>query len=232
MANLQGPRKKDPPVNVTKRAQRQDDLAPIHEGKGRSAGGYTVGNVTDPARFDKTPANRVRGEHATRHAGHTAGQGDGARKPVADRTDPASIGYPANVVNQMMLNHLQQIGQTPGPQPRTSLQQMPPDLGLAAGGLHEPGAMGQGAGGQPGAGPGGPGGASGNPIAPFLAQVLNPRAAATSPQGAVPTLPGAPQGFDLYHMMQLLHLFRSLYGSLPVGGSSAGLPTGVPGPGY
>lgn len=239
MPNLQGPEKKQPPINMTKRSQRQDDLAPIHEGSGRSAGGYTVGNMTDPARFDNHSQNM--GQKVTKHGGHQTGKGDGTRtslKPKQASQDTPNQGetpgYPANVVNQMMLQHLQAIGQTPGPQQGTSLMQTPEGLGQPGAGLHMPGPGGPGQqggqpGGQPGAGPGGPQ-AGGNPLEAFLGQVLNPRAAATSPQGAVPTLPGAPQGFDLYHMMQLLHLYQSLYHSMPVGGQS--LPSGVPGPGY
>src|SRR5438105_11289022 len=104
MPNLQGREKPQPPVNLTKRQQRQDDLAPIHEGKGRSTSSYSIGSITDPSRFDKnTSANK--GVSPTKHTGHQSGKGDGSRNPVADSTqrlgssaDPSGTpqGYPAN----------------------------------------------------------------------------------------------------------------------------------------
>lgn len=140
-----------------------------------------------------------------------------------------------DVIGNLVRDHLQSRGQTPGPQLNDTENQslsflrdqgMLPGVGggAMAGGMHEPTQLGAGKQLPEGLAAGG-----GNPLAPFLMQMLNPRMSPGSPQGAVPTLQGAPQGFSLYNMLRLLSMFKQLYGGLPVGGQS--LPAGVGGAG-
>ncbi len=214
-----------PPERVPRTAKRPTD---------RSA---NAPRLDTPDQFYANPdharAQAIRGAGGQPQAG--GGAGHGQRSANA---------RPVDIIDAIIRAHLISIGQQPGFPAKNALD--PSQVSLAqlqegavpGGGLHEPGAM-AGAGGM-GGGMGGPGrvapqlaAAGQNPLAPFLAQVLNPRASPASGMGAVPTLPGAPQGFSLYNMLRLIQMFKMLYGDLPTPTQGAvGLPQGIPGPGY
>ena len=150
-----------------------------------------------------------------------------------------------NLIDQIIKSHLASVGQQAGVQPKAEadidpsagqLSQLQDTGGIPAGGMHMPGGIGMPGAGAQGRAAGGQAQlatAGQNPLSPFLAQVLNPRMSTAGGQGAVPTLPGAPQGFSLYNLIRLLSMFKQLYSSLPTSTQgSYGLPTGIPGAGY
>src|SRR5205807_5304909 len=130
MPPLQKPGKKQPPVNLTKRRQQ----TPAENQPYRQD--YSIGETTDPSRFEGT-AKQNRGVSPYKHSGHAPGQGDGTRTAMAPSGPDQDL--PSNVVNQIVLQHLQAIGQAAGPQPHTALEQTPSDLGLPPGGQQMPG---------------------------------------------------------------------------------------------
>jgi hypothetical protein len=234
MPSFQKPKSKrnEPPVNSPRRSAGRS--LPSDQPFGRD---FSIGETTDPSSF-QGPAQQNRGISPLKSAGHVPGQGDGTRQPMTPSPSPGSPPtsggpsptLPSNVVNQIVLQHLQAIGQAPGPQPGSSAGPQLAGQGLPQGGLGGGDQSGMGPG-QAGPGGMGAGGAAGqNPLAPELGQILNPRQNPVSGPGGIPTLPGAPQGFDLWHMLQNQRLFEALYRSLPIGGQS--LPAGQPGSGY
>lgn len=243
MASLQGPRNtaNKPASNVGTLIESiaghnppsEESLRPLRSGKTKLPEKAKQGAGASKKRnAQPRTAQHARGEDAAIDATSELWSGDAGAGRVRHLSGTGSRmdSLPSrDVIGSLVRDHLKSKGQTPGPQRpgmNSDIQSMQflKDQGTVPGaGMHEP-VLGGG-----GARPEGVANAGGNPLAPFMMQMLNPRMSPGSPQGAVPTLQGAPQGFSLYNMLRLISMFKQLYGQLPVGGQS--LPAGVGGQG-